>query len=187
MVVLRMIYIGCATAGLAALGLQIVLSLFGFGDHDGADAHAADLHTDHDGGGIGGLSLLSVRALASFLAFFGLTGWWLSASGAGGLTSALAASLAGAVVMVAVAWLASQQRRLDVQGNLDPTNAVGLTATVYLRVPAHGHGQGKIHVKVQGRTAEMTALSDGPELPTGALVRVVRLVSPDTVSVLPVD
>lgn len=185
--VLRMVYIGCATAGLAALGLQIVLSLVGFGDHDGADAHAADLHADHDGAAVGGLTLLSLRALASFLAFFGLTGWWMTASGAGGLASATAASVAGAVVMVGVAWLASQQRRLDVQGNLDPTNAVGLTATVYLRVPAHGHGHGKIHVKVQGRTAELTAVSEGPEVPTGALVRVVRLVSPDTVSVTPVD
>ena len=71
--------------------------------------------------------------------------------------------------MCGVGWLASQQRRLDVEGTLDPRNAVGQTATVYLRVPAHGQGQGKVHVKVQGRTAELAATSDGPEIPTGAV------------------
>jgi hypothetical protein len=181
-----MIYIGCAAAGLAALVLQIVLSLLGVGDHDGVDGHA-DVHVDHDGTNAGGFNLLSVRALASFLAFFGLTGWWLTATGAGSLTSALASFAVGAVAMIGVAWLASQQRRLDVEGTLDPGNAVGQTATVYLRVPAHGKGQGKVHVKVQGRTAELAATSDGPEIPTGAVVTVVRLITPDTVAVAPVE
>jgi hypothetical protein len=146
----------------------------------------ADVHVDHDGHA-GGFSLISVRALASFLAFFGLTGWWLTSSGSGPLGSALASFAVGAVAMVGVGWLASQQRRLDVEGTLDPKNAIGQTATVYLRVPAHGKGQGKVHVKVQGRTAELAATSDGPEIPTGAVVTVVRLVTADTVAVAPVE
>jgi hypothetical protein len=181
-VILRMFYIGCAAVGLFTLALQLVLSVLGIGDHDAADMH--DLHgADHSGG----LGLLSVRTLAAFFAFFGLTGWWLTETGFGPVSSAALSLAAGIAAMVAVAWLLSQQRRLDVEGNLDPANAVGATATVYLRVPAQGQGAGKVHVKVQGRTAELAAVSEGPAIATGALVTVRRLVSPDTVAVSPLD
>ena len=155
---------------------------WGIGDHDAADVH--DLHGADHGGGFG---LLSVRALAAFLAFFGLVGWWLTDSGMGPVPSAALSLVAGGAAMAAVGWLLSQQRRLDVEGNLDPANAVGATATVYLRVPAQGQGAGKIHVKVQGRTAEVAAVSDGPAIATGAMVSVRRLVSPDTVAVSPLE
>jgi hypothetical protein len=178
-----MFYVGCAAVGLFTLALQLLLSAFGLGDHDAADVH--DFHAgDHGGGGFG---LISVRTLGAFLAFFGLTGWWLTASGYGPAASAALSLLAGTAAMAAVAWLLTQQRRLDVEGNLDPKNAVGETATVYLRVPAHGHGAGKIQVKVQGRTAELAAVSDGAEIPTGAIVTVRRLVAPDTVAVAPLE
>lgn len=180
--ILRIFYIGCAAVGLFTLALQLLLSVLGIGDHDAADVH--DLHAGDHGSGFG---LLSVRTLGAFLAFFGLTGWWLTAIGFGPVPGALLSLAAGGAAMVAVAWLLSQQRRLDVEGNLDPANAVGGTATVYLRVPAHGQGAGKVHVKVQGRTAELAAVSDGSEIPTGALVTVRRLVSPDTVVVAPID
>jgi hypothetical protein len=179
-----MIYIGCAAAGLFALALQIVLSALGVGDHDGAaDAHAGLHDAEHSGG----YGMLSLRALAAFLAFFGLTGWWMTATGASPVVSAAASLAAGVVVMFAVGWLARQQRRLDTEGNLDPQNAVGQTASVYLRVPARGQGHGKVHVKVQGRTAELAAASDGGELPTGTVVKIVRLVTADTVVVAPLD
>jgi hypothetical protein len=181
-VILRMFYIGCAALGLLTLALQLVLSVLGIGDHDAADVH--DLHGADHGGGFG---LLSVRALAAFLAFFGLVGWWLTDSGMGPVPSAGLSLVAGGAAMAAVGWLLSQQRRLDVEGNLDPANAVGATATVYLRVPAQGQGAGKIHVKVQGRTAELAAVSDGPAIATGAMVSVRRLVSPDTVAVSPLE
>lgn len=180
--ILRIFYIGCAAVGLFTLALQLLLSVLGIGDHDAADVH--DFHAGDHGSGFG---LLSVRTLGAFLAFFGLTGWWLTATGIGPVVSAVLSLAAGAAAMVAVGWLLSQQRRLDVQGNLDPGNAVGAAATVYLRVPPQGQGTGKVHVKVQGRTAELAAVSDGAAIPTGTLVTVRRLVSPDTVVVAPLD
>lgn len=178
--ILRMFYIGCAALGLFTLALQLLLSVLGIGDHDAADVH--DLHAADHGGGFG---LLSIRTLAAFLAFFGLTGWWLTSLGFGPVPAAALSLFAGGAAMATVGWLLSQQRRLDVQGNLDPANAVGATASVYLRVPAQGEGAGKVHVKVQGRTAELAAVSDGAAIPTGAIVTVQRLVAPDTVAVRP--
>lgn len=180
--ILRMFYIGCAAVGLFTLALQLLLSVLGIGDHDAADVH--DLHAADHGGGFG---LLSIRTLAAFLAFFGLTGWWLTATGVGPVPTAALSLAAGGAAMAAVGWLLSQQRRLDVQGNLDPANAVGATASVYLRVPTHGESTDKIHVKVQGRTAELAAVSDGSAIPTGAIVTVLRMVSPDTVAVRPLE
>lgn len=181
--ILRMFYIGCAAVGLFTLALQVLLSVIGVGDHDVADTH--DVHAgDHHGGGVG---LISVRSLGAFFAFFGLTGWWLTASGFGSASGAALSFLAGSAAMAGVGWLLSQQRRLNVEGNLNPANAVGETATVYLRVPAQGQGVGKVQVKVQGRTAELAAVSDGPAFPTGAIVVVRRLVAPDTVAIAALD
>lgn len=183
--ILRSFYIGCAALGLFALALQLGMSMLGIGDHDAADMH--DFHAGAGEAHAGGFGLLSARTLAAFFAFFGLTGWWLTAQGLGPVSSAALSMIAGIGAMAGVGWLLAQQRRLDVEGNLDPNNAVGETATVYLRVPAQGQGVGKIHVKVQGRTAELAAVSDGPELPTGTMVTVRRLVSSDTVAVAPLE
>lgn len=181
--ILKMLYIGCAALGLMTLLLQLALSIFGVGDHDGADG-STDMHGEiHDGSGF---SLFSVRAVAAFLAFFGLTGWWSTASGFSAVRGAGLSLLSGLVVMAAVAWLVSQQKRLNVEGNVDPRNAVGETASVYLRVPERGGGHGKIQVKVQGRTVELSAISSGEAIPTGAIVKVLRLVTPDTVEIAPI-
>lgn len=180
--ILRMFYIGCAAVGLFTLALQLLLSVLGIGDHDAADVH--DLHAGDHGSGV---NLLSIRALAAFLTFFGLTGWWLTDVGFAPVPAAAVSLVSGIAAMAGVGWILSQQRRLDVQGNLDPANAIGATASVYLRIPADGQGAGKIHVKVQGRTAELAAVSDGAALPTGTLVTVHRLVAPDTVAVRPLD
>lgn len=178
MMLLEMVYIGCAATGLFALALQIVLSLFGLGDGDDLDGH----DVDHGDSAFGWLSL---RTISAFLAFFGLTGWWLASRGWSPVSSALVSMLAGGLVGGLLTLLVSQRKRLDSEGTLDPANAVGCIASVYLRIPAKGKGMGKIQVKVQGRTAEFQAVSDGVEIPTGAVVRVERMITADTFAVAP--
>jgi len=172
-------YMACAAAGGTVLLLQFLLTLFGIGDgHDG------DFDGDHDvDHGDGAFSLFSVRALASFFTFFGLTGWLGTSNGWGPLRTSLVALGAGLALMALVAWLMHLQLKLKSEGNLNPANAVGLSARVYLRIPGNNSGTGKITVKVQGRTAEFSAFTNGPELPTGALVKVARMSTPDTFEV----
>jgi hypothetical protein len=181
---MQLTYMVCAAAGGTVLVLQTALMLFGVGD-----GHDVDLHHDVDAHGHVGdqpdgyFSLFSVRALASFFTFFGLTGWLGTTKEWGSTTTVLAAIGAGVALMFGVAWMMRMQSKLQSKGNLDPANAVGQSARVYLRIPAKNGGFGKITVKVQGRTAEFSAFTNGDELPTGALVKVTRMRTPDTFEV----
>jgi len=179
-------YMACAAGGGTLLVLQTALMLFGVGD-----AHAdVDLHHDFGGGGHDGehhdsaFGLLSVRAVASFFTFFGLTGWYGTERAWNGALTVLLATLSGALLMVAVAWMLRAQSKLQSKGNIDPRNALGLSARVYLRIPGKNKGFGKVTVKVQGRTAEFSAFTQGPDLPTGALVTITRMSTPDTFEVV---
>ncbi|MCY2960879.1 MAG: hypothetical protein NTY35_12005 [Planctomycetota bacterium] len=190
---IQTVYLVCAAAGGTVLVAQTVMLLFGHGD-DSGDAMHGDVGHDLGNAGSGevhtsdsGMSLLSVRTIAAFLAFFGLAGWAGTRAGWDTLPTVGAALGSGFVMLLAVAWLFSMQKKLTAQGNLDPAGAVGMTARVYLRIPAANSGKGKIHVVVQGRTAELAAFTKHASvIDTGAEVRVVRQVTADTFEVEPI-
>jgi hypothetical protein len=125
-----------------------------------------------------------VRAVASFFTVFGLMGWLGVTQGWNPFVTVLVAVVAGLALMMVVAWMLRMQMRLQSKGNLEPQNAVGLSARVYLRIPARNTGFGKVTVKVQGRTAEFSAFTLGEELPTGALVTIARMSTADTFEVV---
>jgi len=125
--------------------------------------------------------------VASFLTFFGLVGLWGHQNDWTPAMSAGAGLVAGMAMMVLVAWVMLQYRKLDSSGTVDPSGAIGGTAVVYLTIPAEGSGRGKITVSLQGRTHEFQATTTGPTLPTGAEVRVLRRVSSDTFEVSALD
>jgi len=183
------VYLACAAAGGTVLIVQTGMLIFGGAGHDGDVVHdhseIGHASGDHHEGDAG-LSLLSVRSVAAFMTFFGLAGWGGTTSGWGTFPTIAAAVGAGTVMLFAVAWLFSLQHRLYAQGNLDPTNAVGQSARVYLKIPGQNAGQGKITVSIQGRTHEFAARTAGSEIPTGREVKVLRLVTEDTFEVEPI-
>jgi hypothetical protein len=169
-------FVICAILGGAVLVGQIVLGLVGFGfDVDG------DLDAVEHGDGFFGL--LSIRAVSSAVLFFGLGGrtalyYELEEPAALGL-----AVLAGAAALYAVAMIMKALAGLKADGTARVERAVGLPATVYLRIPAARSGQGKIQLLLQNRTVEFRAMTAGDELATGAQVKVVAVVNSDTVEV----
>lgn len=175
------VYLTCAALGGAVLVLQLVLLFFG-GDADGDG-----LDADHHDGASDGLSFLSIRTIAAFLTFFGLTGWWGSEAGWGPAATMLASVGSGGVMMGLVAWLFGVLHKLQSSGNIDAGNAVGQPARVYLRIPGHHEGKGKITVTVQGRAKEYEAVTAGEELPTGSAVRVLAMPTPNTFEVASLD
>jgi len=184
---LATVYFGCAVAGGAVLLIQTVMLLFGGGD---TDAPHVDMHPDIGASDSGespghdaGLGLLSIRSLAAFVCFFGLAGMYGVARGWDGSTTLLVSLGVGCVMLLLVAWVFSLQRKLYAAGNVQPANAVGRTARVYLKIPAENQGKGKVTVAVQGRTVEYSALTMGAEIPTGAEVKILRQVTEDTFEV----
>ena len=140
---------------------------------------------DLDGGD--SLSFLSVRALAGFLTFFGLVGWTgISKEWNSGVT-ALVAFAAGSSVMVVVALMMRFFRRMGSSGTVRLENTVGLTGSVYLKIPAEKSGRGKVTLTVQGQSREFEAMTSGPELSTGAECKVVRLITGSLIEVAPLD
>src|ERR1051325_11479374 len=92
------IFLVSAAAGGLVLVLQTGMTLFG-GDH-------GDVHHDIGGGGDShdaGMSLISIRSIAAFLAAFGLAGWGTTRAGWDVLPSLGVAILAGSGLPVAAA------------------------------------------------------------------------------------
>jgi hypothetical protein len=196
------IYLVTAIVGCTLLLLQVTLQLVGLGHDVDADAHdighelGADADADADGHGDGHgeaghgsswfFGLLSFKALVGFAGIFGLTG--LSLEG-GDLSFGLRLSIAieaGVVAMVLVALLMRGLHNLATSGTVDLRRAVGHEAQVYLRVPEHGTGLGKVTVDLQSRSVEMPARTDGGEIPSGRTVRVLEVGGDGTAKVEPV-
>lgn len=166
-----------AALGGAVLLIQMLLLLFG---GDAGEFDSSEVELDQDDGSVG---LLSIRAIASFMAFFGLTGWYGVVEEWSPTFTVLCAFGMGGAMMFAVAWLMAQLRKLYSEGNIKTDNAVGETAVVYLKVPAERSGLGKITVTLQGRSVELRAQTAGPEIATGRMVKVLSRSSGDVFEV----
>lgn len=189
-------YVVCAVMGSAILVCQLVLMLVGaggdhdlaghdFGGHDfgGHDAGGHDAaHGDaHDSSWF--FKLVTFRAMVAALAFFGFGGWAADAGGVSSYTAFVSAVGVGAVAMVVVAWLMRVMQSLQSEGTARIEWAVGMPGSVYLSIPGHREGAGKVTVRMRNRAVEYQAMTSGDALPTGAPVVVTDVVGPGTVEV----
>ena len=154
---------------------QLVGGLIGL-EH--GHVHTGD-HADH---ATEGLNLLSVRSVSAGVAFFGIAG--LTARPFGAVVATVAAAAAGVAALVGVAAIIRTFGRLERDATLSLISAVGTTGSVYLSIPAHRNGAGKVHVTVQNRLVECRAVTDEDALPTGAPILVVDVDGTDTVVVV---
>ena len=180
------VYRICALVGGTILVLQTLRMVLGGGgdhdlDHGHGDLSGNDVGHVHEG--LSDIKWLSLKTVVSALTFFGLSGL---AAEQGGLSRGLGLAIpvvAGAIAIFLVAFLMASLAKLQSRGNVVLSNAVGHVGRVYLRIPATRSGMGKVTIEVQGRSLEVEATTAGPELPTGAPVRIVGLVGDDTLDV----
>ena len=195
----------CAVIGGTVLVCQFVMALIGLsGDHDLSnldgdldlgDPHVASGHGPGpaaDGHAHSGahphsstwfFGVVSFRTIMAAIAFFGLTGLAVQSSGGSDPQTLAIAVGAGVAAMFGVHWLMQQMSRLNADGTIGMTDAVGRTGTVYLKIQAHHQGAGKVTLNVHNRTVEFDARTAGEELPTGTQVLVLGVLGPDTVEV----
>ncbi len=123
----------------------------------------------------------------AFLAFFGL----------GGLVADMTFNLApgwqvgtaiatGLMAFYIVGFIMMSLGRLESQGNVDLTRAVGGKAQVYLVIPAERTGTGKITITLKEQSLQINAVTAGAEIRTGQQVEVVGMSDPETYEVVPV-
>jgi hypothetical protein len=152
----------------------------GHDGHLGDEAHDAD-HDTHMSWFVG---ILTFRTLVAAVTFFGLAGRAAIEAEAAPAQSFALALAAGAAALFGVAYLIRSLYRLRAEGTVRIDRAVGCAATVYLSIPGHKSGAGKIQMNLQNRTVEYQAVTSQEALPTGAKVTVVGQISPDTVEVV---
>ena len=167
------IFMGCAVFGTAVLIIQFALAAIGL-DGD-------DIETNSDGSWF--FSVLSLKSLVAAVAFFGLGGIAADSFGLPSYIAILSGLVAAAFAMVLVAWLMHLLYDLRSDGTVHIENTLGLPAEVYLSIPAHNTGVGKVTVTVQNRTMEYKALTEGHALDTGTPVMVTDIAAEDTLKV----
>lgn len=153
---------------------QSILSISG-GDVDHA-AGDADSSVEHDDG-----MEYQFFTIKNMIAFFTMFGWVGIASHYGGMgktATVLLAFAAGTIIVILTVIILKSMGRLKHSGTMELTNAINLTGTTYLFIPAKRGGTGKVHIKVQGSLRELPAMTDDEaEIATGKLIRVKNIIN----------
>lgn len=183
----------CAIAASVVFVIQNALMLLGMGDMD-SDMDAGigtDFDMDADGdfdistgqagheGTLGSAGIFSLFTVRNFINFFLGFGW-------GGISLApvvkshtllvFLSVLAGLLFVAVFVVMFRLILRLAHNGSFKIQDCVGLTASVYLRIPANHAAAGKVLVSVNGSVHELNAFTDGDFLPTGSRVRIVSVI-----------
>lgn len=189
-------YTVCAVIGGVILIVQFLLSLVGLGDHSGLGdgGHGCDFHGPHTGDAHGHTDahdsswffrLVSFRSVIAALAFLGLGGGLGTSLGLSAYSAFMLALSTGLLAMVSVAWIFHLLINLRAEGTLRIGEAIGQPGVVYLSIPAHRAGVGKVTVTVQERSLEFEALTDAEStLSTGTPVIVTGVVNDHTLEVV---
>lgn len=165
--------------------ILFVISLLGVGgDTD------TDFDTDHDTGHDFHLdkefSAFSIRSIVAFLTFFGWTGVYLLSRNTPVALTVVISVLSGTTAMLVVAYMIYKFAQMEKSGTVNVQHALDQTGEVYLTIPQHMAGKGKIHIVVGGSLHEFDAGTHGDAIPTGNTVRVVDILDDEMLLVEPV-
>lgn len=172
------LYLIAAVVGGTLTVLQWGLSALGIGDSDGDVGSVVD----HDAMFWG---VLSLRAILAAVTVFGLAGLSAGSMGAGTPISLPIALGGAAAAMLLVAFCLRTLNRLTDDGTARIENSIGAQGVVYVTIPAHEKGMGKVHLNLQHRTVELDAVTyDTRPIETGTRVIVTSVVGPGMVEVI---
>ncbi|MFM9948366.1 MAG: serine protease [Saprospiraceae bacterium] len=153
--------------------IQTIMTFVGM---DAADGVSADFHGDANHDGNGPFQLFSFRNLINFLLGFSWTGITFYDTISSKVVLMVIAVMAGVGMVALFAYLISLLHGLAEDNSFNIADTVGLTAQVYLFIPATKSGKGIIQVSVKGSVHELDALTAGDRIETGAMVRVTAVV-----------
>ena len=173
-------YLWCAVAGGGLFLLRSIMLLVGMGDHDGDAGGGHDgadaLHApDGDGSPIHDFKMVSVHTLTAFLLMFGLVGFlllrnekappWVAGSVGAGV---------GLATMYVIAKMFQSSRKLQSDGTINPSDAVGVQGSVYLAIRPGEIGKVQITARGALKVFDARAKDSAAAFKTGDAVKVVE-------------
>lgn len=168
--------------------LQTILLLFSFGGGMG-EADSGELSDDLSDSSDSdifdvGLRLFTVRGFVAFFTVFGWSGLVLLKSDVHMGISIIVAVILGFVSMTFIAVMIMLFMKLQANGVIKIENAVGISGTTYITIPANRDGMGKVTALVSGTFTEFDAVTDSDEaIATGSSVLVVAVTGGNTLVV----
>jgi len=173
--------------------IQSVMTFLGAGSDTDFDVDtdvSGDLPDGSDASDLGhsGQGLLTFRNLVNFFLGFGWTAILLhdniSSTPLLLIVSIIVGVLLVVLVMFLFKWLSSMQQT----GTINVfRSAVGCEGKVYLTIPGQRAGSGKVQITINNSVREYEAVTDGDKLPTGTGIRVVEVITADTLLVEPLE
>ena len=156
--------------------IQMSMSFAGIGDIDSGDADV-DFSTDTDSlDNAGSMHLLSIRNVFYFLLGFGWAGVSLWNTIPSPILLCAVSVLVGVLFVAIFIFLFRQMMKLQSNGAFDINDAVDKVCDVYLRIPGENQGLGKVQISFNGSVQELDARTSGEPIPSGAKVRVLRVI-----------
>lgn len=145
-------------------------------DSSGADIDMSD--------GNSGMGLLTFRNFINFLIGFGWSAILLHSEVTSTSVLIVISTLVGVALVAIVIFLFKWVSGMQQSGNIDVfKSAVDCVGKVYLTIPAHRQGEGKVQLSINNAVREYYAVTDGDKLPTGRDIRVVEVISENTMLV----
>ena len=159
--------------------IQTIMTFIGLGTDADVDAGPMDGSVDSiEDGALSGV--FSFRNLVNFLLGYGWAGVLLFDDLEKRWLLQLVAIAVGVLFVLAFVFMFRQVMKLSHDGSFKMSEAVGLKADVYLRIPAARSGRGKVQVSVKGSIHEIDAVTDNDaEIPTGGQVEIVEALGDD--------
>ena len=159
--------------------IQTIMTFIGLGTDADVDAGPMDGAADFvEDGSLSGV--FSFRNLINFLLGYGWAGVLFFDSIEKRWLLQVVAILVGLVFVLAFVLMFRQIMKLSHDGSFKMDEAVGLSADVYLRIPAARSGRGKVQVSVKGSVHEIDAVTDSDkEIATGGHVKILEVLGDD--------
>jgi hypothetical protein len=155
--------------------IQTVMTFMGSDATDGVDA---DFDSNLSGTEAP-FQLFSLRNLINFLLGYSWTGISFFET-IENKALLIVVSLFVGVIFIFIFFLVIRQiQKLAEDNSFKILNTLHKTAEVYLTIPEHKTGKGKILISINGSFHELDAMTEGEKIPTGTTVQVKEIINQD--------
>lgn len=162
--------------------IQTVMTFVGSDAMDGANA---DFDSNLSGTETP-FQLFSLRNLINFLLGFSWGGISFYNSISSPALLITVALFMGLLFLFLFFLIIRQVQKLAEDNSFKLTNTINKSAEVYLTIPGHKSGKGKVMISVNGAFHELQAMTENDPIETGAVVKVVKIINEDILIVEPI-